>query len=431
MQKRVAYLVSRFPKISETFILNEIIELEKLGVAVEIFPLIQHQEPVRHPEADALVARAHYTNLFSGAVLSAQFYWLRSSPIAYLKAWHQAIRGNLTSPKFLGRAFVIIPLAAYFAQVMQKLQIKHVHAHWATHPALAAYVIKILTGISYSITAHAHDIYVDRTMLAEKIRDANFVVTISEFNKRLLTELYGKDTENKIAVIRCGVDTDVLNASERSARTQLFRILCIGSLEERKGQRYLVAACAKLKKSGIRFECLLAGDGDQRGRLLGQIREQGLRNEVRLLGWQTANQVRALLAQADVMVLPSTSSSNGKTEGIPVALMEAMSMRVPVIATNISGIPELVQDRETGLLVPDRDVESLVTALKQLHVDEQLRANLGNNARLRIQLDFNLQKNVLSLYRLFSPESVATSAEAYNTGSAARQTRGEGNYASC
>ena len=194
---RLAYLMSRFPKATETFILYEILELERLGHRVEIFPLVLHREGTLQPGAVELVQRAHDIRPVSPEVLRAQVHWLRRRPRRYVGAWAAAIRGNIRSPRFLLRALVAVPLGATFARRMETLRIDHIHAHWATHPALAAYVAAKLTGLPYSFTAHAHDIYVDRAMLDEKIRAARFVVTISEQNRRLFEGWYGSSARNR------------------------------------------------------------------------------------------------------------------------------------------------------------------------------------------------------------------------------------------
>ncbi|MEK7326305.1 MAG: glycosyltransferase, partial [Chloroflexota bacterium] len=286
VRARVAYIMSRFPKISETFILYEILELGKLGLDIEIFPLVHHREPVKHSEADALAQHTHYYPLLSWAVLTAQFFWLRRRPTAYLGAWWGAIRGNLRSPKFLSRALAVVPLAALFARQMQTLGVTHVHAHWATHPALAAYIIRQLTGLSYSFTAHSHDIQADRTMLGEKIRHARFVITISEHNRNFIGALYGPTAVDKTRVVHCGIDPEVFQPRQDRKPNATFTIACVARLEEIKGHIYLIEACAYLKDRGIPFRCLLIGDGLTRPQINAQIASLKLENHVSLLGSQ-------------------------------------------------------------------------------------------------------------------------------------------------
>jgi hypothetical protein len=229
--------MSRFPKITETFILIEMLELERQGVRVEIFPLIREREPVQHADAQRMVERAHFCRLFSRSVLDAQIYWLLRRPRAYLRAWWHAVRGNLESPKFLSRALVVVPKAAYAARRMVELDVDHLHAHYATHPALLAYVVHLLTNIPYSFTVHAHDLYVERPMLREKVAAASFVVAISEFNRRMLIDLYGATAEERVVVVHCGIDPTLFRPRERREPGELFTIACVASLAGYKGQR--------------------------------------------------------------------------------------------------------------------------------------------------------------------------------------------------
>jgi len=388
--RKIAYVVSRFPTIAETFILYEILELERLGLQVEIFPLIRQNEPVKHAEVEKLAKRIHYNQILSVSTIAAQIYWLFNNPRNYLEAWWRAISGNFSSPKFLTRALVVVPLAARFARQMQALSVEHVHAHWATHPTLAAYVIRQLTGLSYTFTAHAHDIYVERPMLKEKIQEAESVVTISDYNKELLQQLYGESAAEKIVVIHCGIDPTVFQPRAKPRSSEQFTIICVASLKDYKGHPYLIEACAQLKAEGVRFRCILVGDGQDRSEIEAQISQLGLSEQVLLLGFQPRNRVNELLSEADVMVLPSIITGTGKKEGIPVALMEALAIELPVVTTAISGIPELIEDGKTGLLVPERDARALAAALLKLYRSSELGSRLAAAGRSKVLEDFNL-----------------------------------------
>ncbi|MEO6577746.1 MAG: glycosyltransferase [Candidatus Limnocylindria bacterium] len=393
---RIAYLMSRFPKVSETFILYEILALEELGFDVEIFPLVREHEPVQHREAERLAARAHDTRLGSLAVLAAQMFWLRRRPRAYAAAWFGAIRGNLASPRFLGRALAVVPLAATFARTMENASVEHIHAHWATHPALAAYVASKLTGIPYSFTAHAHDIYVDRPMLEEKIRHAAFVVTISEFNHRFLEELYGRSATERVVVVHCGTDTGLFHApADRGAGP--WTIVCVASLQPQKGQTHLIEACRLLLTRGVDLRCLMVGEGEMRPELEAQVRDAGLDGRVELLGQQPRHRVVELLGRADAVAQPSVVLPSGKMEGIPVALMEALAMERPVVATAISGVGELVENEVTGLLVEPGDAMQLADALQRLHSSDDLASRLGRAGRRRVVEEFDLMRSARQL----------------------------------
>lgn len=413
--RSIAYVMSRFPKISETFILYEILELERLGCQVEVFPLLREQEDVVHPEAEAVVGRTRYSRLVSRDVLAAQWYWLSRRPGAYISTWARVVAGNIRSRRFLLRALAVVPQAALFARQMKQLKIEHVHAHYATHPALAAYVVRRLADIPYSFTAHAHDIYVDRTMLGEKIRDASFVVTISEYNRTLLAELYAESRE-KTVVIHCGVDPAVFRPAERARpvrrRTGPFTLVCVASLQQYKGHPFLIEACALLRDRGIPFRCFLIGEGEDRPAIEEQISRLGLQRQIQLLGRQPRNRVSRFVREADAMVLPSIVTSTNKQEGIPVALMEALAAERPVVATAISGIPELIEDGVTGLLAPERDAAALADALERLYTDCELGTKLGAAGREKVMRDFHLSTNTGRLHGLlnqdWSDESAST-----------------------
>ncbi len=399
---RVAYVMSAFPTVTETFILFEILELERTGVHVEIFPLRPRGEETSHPEAGPLVARTRYARLASLPTLAAQVHWLRRDPRAYLGAWWRALRGNARSRPFLIRAIAVVPLAARFAREMQELGVQHVHAHWATHPALAANVVHHLTGLPYSFTAHAHDIYIDRSMLEEKIRDASFVVTISDFNRRMLEDLYGPWAADKTSVIRCGVDLSAFTPRPARAPHEPFTVSCIAGLREKKGQLHLVEAVGMLRAEGRPVRCLLVGDGEMRGAIEARVAELGVGDDVVLMGHRSRDEVSATLRDSDAMVLPSVTTGDGDMEGIPVALMEALASEVPVVASSLSGIPELVRDGETGLLVAEGDAAGIAAAIRRLRDDPEAAARMAAAGRERVLDAYELARNTGELRRMIT-----------------------------
>ena len=399
---RVGYIMSAFPTVTETFILFEILELERTGLDIEIFPLRSRGDETSHPEAAPLVRRTHYARLASTTTLGAQAHWLRRDPRAYLAAWWHALRGNARSPSFLLRAAVVVPLAARFAREMEASGVTHVHAHWATHPALAANVIHRLSGLPYSFTAHAHDIYVDRTMLEEKIRDAGFVVTISDFNRDLLGRLYGPWAAAKTSVIRCGVDLNAFAPRPARDAAAPFTISCIAGLREKKGQIHLVDAMGILRAGGLDVRCVLVGDGELRGLIEARIAALGLEECVTLLGHRSREEVSEVLRGSDAMVLPSITTDDGDMEGIPVALMEALATEVPVVASSLSGIPELVEDGVTGLLVPEGDAAAIAAAVRRIRDDPGEAARMAAAGRERVLEAYDLERNAAELRALLT-----------------------------
>ena len=396
----VAYIVSRFPSVTETFVFNEMLELKKLGYAPRVYTLLRTRVSVEHAGIEKFMRDLVHVKILSFRCIAAQFYWLRRRPGALMRLWVSAVRGNYRSLKFLSRTLVTLPLAAEFARVAEASSVQHVHAHFATHSALAALAINRLTGIPYSVTVHAHDLYVDRSMLDVKLREASFVVTISQFNAELLRDLYGDALAKNVSVVRCGVDGDLFKPALDKTGTEIPKIVCVGSLSDYKGQRFLIDACAGLLRQGLRFECALIGDGDQRVVLQNKINKAGLDHCVKLLGAMSGTQVVSALQKADIFVLPSVVTASGKMEGIPVALMEAMAMELPVVTTRLSGIPELVIHDHTGLLVEPGDSSGLCDALSLLITNGDKRRALGKSARNFVLAEFNVSTGARLLAEL-------------------------------
>lgn len=397
---RVAYVMSRFPRLTETFVLFEMLSLEAEGHAVDVYPLLREHPGVMHAQARDVVARARYLPFISFAIMGSQIHFLRSRPRAYLSAIADIIRGTWRSPNFLVGGLAIFPKVAHAARWMRDDGVTHVHCHFANHPALAGFIVHRLTGIPYSFTAHGSDLHVDRRMLCEKVAEAEFVVPISEFNRQVIVRECGVGSDAKLAVIHTGVDTDYFTPGPPRDGDG-FTIVCVGTLHEVKGQAYLVRACARLAESGIPFRCHLVGDGQDRDLLAREISAHRLDDRVTLDGLLDRDRLSALLRRADVLVTPSVPTREGKREGIPVVLMEAMSSGLPVVASRLSGIPELVEDGHTGLLVEPRDDAGLAGALERLYGDPALRQRLALEGRRKVLEEFDVRTNALRLAARF------------------------------
>ncbi len=407
---RVAYIVSRFPKLTETFILYELLAIERLGVVVDLYPLLRQRESVIQPEARALMARAHYAPFLSLPIIRSQIHWLRRRPRAYLGALLALLRGNWGSRNLLLGGLAVFPKVAHAARQMDRDGVTHVHCHFATHPALAGFVIQRLTGIPFSFTAHGSDLHVDRHMLCAKVAEARRVVTISDYNRELILEECGRRSHDKVSVIHCGVDTE--HFVPASPPTGTFRIMCIGTIHEVKGQAFLVEACRRLARTGMDFVCHFVGDGPDRQALTEQIAAAGLADRLILEGAMTRTQIAALIGRSHVLVAPSVPTRTGQREGIPVVLMEAMSSGIPVVASRLSGIPELVDDGRTGLLVQPGDAEGLTEALRRLADDPDLRTRLGEAGRARVRREFDVAVNAAALRRHFTGQAPSHSRPA-------------------
>jgi len=407
---KVAYIMSRFPKLTETFILYEMLAMKKEGVQIEVYPLLREHAEVMHPEAVSFVEAAHFQPFISLSIIRANLYFLWRKPLEYLRTLWTLLRANWGSFRFFIGVLGIFPKSVLFAYQMQVENVNHIHAHFASHPAAAGFIIHRLAGISYSFTAHGSDLHRDRHMLYEKVTDAAFVVAISNYNKEMIISECQGNYRDKVTVIHCGVDTEVFRF--RSGETphekgeNPFMILCVGTLHEVKGQAYLIEACRKLHESGIDFECHFVGDGPDKSTLTELAAQAGISKKMNFHGLQKQERIVQLLQDADVLAAPSVPTSDGRREGIPVVLIEAMSSGVPIIASNISGIPELVLDEDTGLLVPPRDAAALANALERYYRDPVMRKRLGRSGREKVVREFDLYRNAAMLAQQIHLESV-------------------------
>jgi glycosyltransferase involved in cell wall biosynthesis len=401
----VAYIMSRFPKLTETFILDELVAVDRQGLQVELFPLLRERGGPVHPEAEPWVRRAHYLPFLNVAILRSNLRFLARHPRRYLGTLAAMLGGTARSLNFLFGGIGIFPKVVHASGLMVERGVGHVHCHFATHPALAGFLIRRLTGIPYSFTAHGSDLHVDRTMLCRKVAEASFVVTISRSNATVFEAECGGPID-KLSVIYCGIDGHVFHPAERAATGRL-RIACVGTLHEVKGQRHLIEAAADLAGRGLDFGVRFIGDGPDRDELERLAASLGVADRIEFLGLRKRAEVVALLADTDVLVAPSVPTAGGKREGLPVVLIEAMAAGVPVVASHLSGIPELVENDVTGLTVPPGDSRAIADGIARLAADPALRSRLAAAGRERVARDFDLDHNARRLIALFGEGAAA------------------------
>ena len=401
---KIAYMMSRFPKITETFVLFEMREIERQGHQVEVYPLQREHTAVIHPEAETYIERAFFTPWISLHITVAHLFFLLKTPDIYFKTLLKLLKANWGSKRYFVGAVLFFPKVVYMARLMQKRRVDHLHAHFASHPAMAAWVIHQLTAIPYSFTAHGSDLHRDQHMLQEKVADAKAVVAISRYNRQMILDICGSRYEASVHLVHCGVDPQEFKSREYPTPFETgngpFRFACIGTLHEVKGQRHLLEACCKLKKEGIDFQCHLVGDGPDQQMLGELVSQTELGQYVRFEGRKTSREIQDLLQQTDVLVAPSVPTKCGRREGIPVVLMEAMCSGVSVIASDLSGIPEIVINEHTGLLTPPGDSNAVAQALLRMYYDQPLRQRLAESGQKKVLDEFNLPVNVRSLVNL-------------------------------
>ena len=392
----VVYLVSRFPVTSETFIVRELEALDRSDrFDLEIRSLFPSPDSPVHDVARRWTERLVRPSTSAGI---AGFAWaLLTRPLALASALASVTAGYARRPPLLARALITVLLAcAHARDLARRSGPTHIHAHYATYPALAAWVCRRLVGSSYSFTVHAHDLYVDQSMLDRKIADARYVVTISDYNRVLLEQ--HNSTHTPIRVVHAGINTAAYDFRPRGIPTDgEVRALTVASLQQYKGHAVLLEALAMGGPHVDRITLDLIGDGVLRGELEALVDRLGLRSRVRFLGSCSEDTVRASLDAADLFVLPSIVADDGQMEGLPVALMEALACGVPTVTTELSGIPEIVVDGVTGLLATPGDVTSLNETLAAMVQRGSATVEFAEAGRALVVREFDLRESISAL----------------------------------
>ncbi|MGI8908164.1 MAG: glycosyltransferase family 4 protein [Candidatus Sumerlaeaceae bacterium] len=360
----VGYVLTVFPRLSETFILRELRELERLGARLTVFSQKRPIERKVHAEAADLRARVVYLSPWwrcAWSVGAAHIGFLFSRNCGYRAAFNFVrSRPNVPNLKKFWRA-------ARIAREAQRAEIQLLHCHFLSSNTRLGRLAAQISGLPYSVTAHAKDIYAsgmsDREM-ARRLEEAACVVTISHANQQFLA---GKAPRGHIEMIPNSIDlADFSYSPHGFDQQQPLHILAVGRLVPKKGFHVLVDALQELRNRGINFEARIAGDGEDRARLQQLIESRSLTANVFLTGAKTQDELRQDYAWTNVLVVPSVQAEGGDVDGVPVVLLEAMALGVPVIASRISGIPELVIDGDTGVLVEPAQPAQLAKALEDL-----------------------------------------------------------------
>lgn len=378
---RIAYLVNQYPKVSHSFIRREIAGLEALGIPISRFSIRSCQAELVDP-LDQREAEVTQTVLEVGAFRLAQDWGktIVTRPIPVLRSLKLALQLGRVSESGILRHLIYWAEACVLLQWFKQARIQHVHAHFGTNSTTVALLCKAMGGPSYSFTVHGPEEFdsVKPLSLVEKVRHAEFAVTVSCFGRSQLYRWCELSQWEKIKIVRCGVDKDYL-AQPLTPIPEELRLVCVGRLCEAKGQLLLVQAVQQLVAEGIPLKLVLVGDGPLRSQLEAQIAQAGLENHIEITGWADSDRVCQELLAARVMVLPSFA------EGLPVAIMEALALGRPVISTYIAGIPELLVPGICGWVVPPGSVEALTDALREaLHASPEALAQMGKAGAERV-----------------------------------------------
>lgn len=406
---QIGYVVKRYPRYSETFVVTEILAHEAAGLDIEIFSLRRPEDT--HFQDGIARVRAPVNYLSTDDSLKGADFWAAieqaSQVLPDLWAALETARGE-----DVRQVYQAVRLAC---QVRLK-GIDHLHAHFATSATTVARLAASFAGVPYTFTAHAKDIFhesVQSEDLHRKIRDAAAIVTVSDYNVEFLRQAYGAVADRTQRIYN-GLDLERFPYSDPTDRPQ--RIVSVGRLIEKKGFSDLIDACAVLADRGCQFTCQIVGTGELESALRSQIASLGVESFVELMGPRPQNEMLTLVQGGAVFAAPCVVGEDGNRDGLPTVLLEAMALGTPCISTDVTGIPEVLQDGVTGLQVPQHDPCALADAIERLLTDRELRARLAVQARRQIEAKFNSQHNAALLRQLFSTSASFVSAATLEVG---------------
>lgn len=377
---RIVYIIGTYPRLTTTFIDREISSLEELGAKIKIVSIRQPSGELS-PAQDELINRIQYlfpVNLVSLIVGHLDF--AIGHPIKYFGTIFYLL--TRPHPSFGSRIKTLMHFGegVYAAYQLRRDDFDHVHAHFMDRAATVALIVGRLVNVPYSLTAHAADIYVAPILLPEKMGEAKFIATCTEYNKSYLEQLGEGIFNHKLFCIYHNLSVDEYNA-QGTQKNEMYTLLSVGQLKEKKGFEYLLRACRLLSDRGYSFNCQIVGEGPQRNYLEARIRELSLSNLVQLCGALPHQQVIEKFKQASLFVLPAVLAPDGDRDGIPNVILEAMTMDLPVVSTVHSAIPEVVEDGVNGLLVPPADENALADALEKIITNPAYAQELGSRGR--------------------------------------------------
>jgi colanic acid/amylovoran biosynthesis glycosyltransferase len=397
---RLGYIARRYPAISHTFVAREVQALRRRGVEVHTFSIRRAPPEDLLTDADRGEAGRTFSVLppRPSELLRGHGQAFRRHPVRYVRTLTHALRRAV--PGLRGRLWGLF----YFTEAMvvwrecERLGIRHLHAQFADSATDVALLVRRYggRGWSWSLAVHGPVEFYDVTQnrLAEKIANADAVVAISEFGRSQLMTLAPEERWPRIHVVHCGIEPSAIAPPDR--RDGGAHILCVGRLVHLKGQSLLIDAVGVLRGRGIDAHLTLVGDGPKRTALEQQARRVGVADAVTFAGATGQDAVRAFYEAADVFALPSMA------EGLPVVFMEALAHELPAVASRIMGVPELIEDERTGLLITPGRLDELVAALERLLSDPELRRRMGTEGRRRVIAEFDVDRSAARLHDLFA-----------------------------
>ncbi len=401
----LGYILKGYPRISETFISNEILLLENLGFTLRLFPMRQPRESFCHKSVTEIRAQVDYlpTDLLTEfpRLLLPSFLLAMKRPQAFLDSLNLAREGSSKGSKLATLKHLL--QAAYLTNthLLKDPNIVQLHGHFAHSPTSVTMFASLLSGTPFSFTAHAKDIYTSRKeKIRKKIERARFVVTCTKHNKENLVEI-AQGASTPIHCIYHGIDLNLFKHTPQDTTHNPFKLLTVARMTEKKGLPTLYRALALLAQKGLQFQHTLVGDGDDREKILALITSLGLSGQCRWLGTQTHEEILCHFKENDLFVLGCEIAANGDRDGLPNVLVESLAMGVPALSTQVSAIPEILINGETGMTVPPSQPTILADMIEQMLTDQNLRKRLITRGQSYVKDGFDNRKWTLKLAEVF------------------------------
>lgn len=403
---KTAYVTLWYPKPSETFVVGEVAALRALGMPVKVYSL--YGALSRHIDGNMRAKCSQVERLGTASIvrcMSAIRWWWKNHPELFKNTARTVLGRFWRDLEQTGENSWAFLTGCLLARMFTGDGITHIHAGWANGPATAAWTASLLTGIPFSFTGRAGDIYPPDGALEEKIAGAEFVRTDAAFNLEYLRQFSWKKRDN-IHLVRNMLSWDVPEPGPVPMR-EPYRLLAIARFVKTKGLDVLIDACSLLKDQGVDFRLTLAGSGRIENALRAQAKRLGIEDRVDFPGFVLHREVPDLIRKHDIFVMPSKIGSTGDRDGLPTVIMEALLGRIPVVATDVGGIREVVRDGETGILIPQRNPAALAEAILKLGRNREDALRMAENGKKLVVDFYDTARNARTFFKLISGEEPA------------------------
>lgn len=397
--RKIAYILTTFPCPSETFAVREIQTLRKMGLDITVFAASGFKSQLGDTEPESVFYRP---GVFSIESFISMIYLIAKFPLSAVKFIILVFQFLKICPT---EAFILIGnfhTVCFFLRVVEQYEISHIHAYFLSWPGCIGFVLSKLTNTSFSIAAHARDVFVERGAAELKVSHSQFVVCCSKQGLNYLKDHIAPRYHERLCLNYHGINLSSNNHlldryHSRSADT----VLAAGRFVRKKGFEHLLKAFARVVQSKPERKLIIAGLGPEKENLTSLIERLHLNRNVHLFGWLSHKDTLKLIRQASVLVVPSVVDDDGDRDGIPNVILEAFSLGTSVVASSLEGIAEVVKHEQTGLLVEPENIEQLALAIEKLLSDTSLNAHLSINAYKTVRKDFDADRNCCGLSKFF------------------------------